>query len=250
MAEDKVTETLLAALKQAQVEPGEQRLFKSGKLAGLFAGRQGVSGEAAARAVREGLLEVVRTETRGKISIDWVRPTPRSIHFVHDHESPLQTLKELRAALAASQAGVPQWLDEIRQELKTAGDRVAEQAERALRRLEALGDRVEEALLRLDMAPLLPNGSAEPLHWAADAITYLERRKTSGPTGDCSLPELFRAVAERHPGLSVPEFHDGLRRLQDRRALRLLPVTGPAGDLAQPEFALLEGGTVYYYAGR
>src|SRR5262245_33508924 len=50
---DKVSEILLAALKQAMVEPGEQRLFKSGKLAGLFAGRTGVNAEAAEKALRD-----------------------------------------------------------------------------------------------------------------------------------------------------------------------------------------------------
>src|SRR5438067_1451323 len=70
---DKTLETLLDALKQALTEPKEQPLYKSGKLAGLFPGRTGSNGEAAARAVREGLLDVVRTETRGKTVIEWVR---------------------------------------------------------------------------------------------------------------------------------------------------------------------------------
>src|SRR5688500_13815185 len=43
MGMDKVTETLVTALKQALTEPNEQRLFKSGKLAGLFPGRTGTS---------------------------------------------------------------------------------------------------------------------------------------------------------------------------------------------------------------
>src|SRR5690349_7939914 len=59
---DKLTETLVDALKLALAEPGEQPLFKSGKLAGLFASRVGVNAEAAARALEERLLEVVRTE--------------------------------------------------------------------------------------------------------------------------------------------------------------------------------------------
>jgi hypothetical protein len=159
-------------------------------------------------------------------------------------------LKELQSALAATQRGVPHWLEEIRKELQTASDRVAEQALRTLGRLEALGNRVEEALRRLDMPVALPNGSAESLSWAADAVTYLDRRKASGVAGDCSLPELFQALVERHPGLSVPDFHDGLRRMHDRRALRLLPFTAPPGELTQPEFALLDGATVLYYAGR
>ena len=47
MTKDKVTEALVEGLKQALAEPGEQRLFKSGKLTGLFPGRTGANAEAA-----------------------------------------------------------------------------------------------------------------------------------------------------------------------------------------------------------
>src|SRR6059058_291622 len=60
MSTDKVLDALIAALKQALAEPDEQRLFRSGKLPGLFATRSGANAEAAERAVRDGLLEVVR----------------------------------------------------------------------------------------------------------------------------------------------------------------------------------------------
>src|SRR6516225_4269822 len=55
---DKVTQVLLDALKDALAQPGEQRLYRSGKFAGIFAGRTGLNGEAVARALRDGLLEV------------------------------------------------------------------------------------------------------------------------------------------------------------------------------------------------
>ena len=52
---DKVSTILIDALKQAWAEPAEQRLYKSGKLDGLFSSRMGVNGEAASRALRDGL---------------------------------------------------------------------------------------------------------------------------------------------------------------------------------------------------
>src|SRR4051794_25908874 len=79
MPTDKVTETLLVALKEGLARPGEHRLYKSGKLDGLFPGRSGANTEAAARALREGLIETVRTETKGKTIIDWVRVTPKAV---------------------------------------------------------------------------------------------------------------------------------------------------------------------------
>src|SRR5262249_26176744 len=82
---DKVTPILIEALRQAAAEAGEQRLYKSGKLSGLFPGRAGANAEAAAQALRDGLLEVVRTETKGKTTIEWVRVTPKGVEFLHNH---------------------------------------------------------------------------------------------------------------------------------------------------------------------
>src|SRR4051812_14640057 len=60
---DKVTQVLLDALKEALAHPGELRLYRSGKLPGVFASRVGLNAEAAARALKENLIEV-RSETR------------------------------------------------------------------------------------------------------------------------------------------------------------------------------------------
>src|SRR5579885_435987 len=106
---DRFTETLLDALKLALADGGEHRLYRSGKLDGLFPGRTGTNGEAAAFALREGLLEPVRTETKGRTVIEWVRLTPRGVDYLHERESPLRALEELREALRTAEAGVPAW---------------------------------------------------------------------------------------------------------------------------------------------
>lgn len=248
---DKVTEALLAGMKQALAEPTEQRLYKSGKLTGLFPGRSGPSGEAATQAVRDGLLELVRTETKGKTAIEWVRLTPRGVNFLHDHESPVQVLRELRAVLQTSRDGVPTWLTQMREDLQAFQTGLAAEAQKYLQRLDALTRRVEEALLRADaIGPIVPDSIANGLPWAQDALVYLDRRKSNGAGGNCPLPELFEALREGHGDLGLTAFHDGLRRLNDRRALRLLPYTGPAGQLPQPEHAILDGADVFYYASR
>jgi hypothetical protein len=79
-----------------------------------------------------------------------------------------------------------------------------------------------------------------------DALAYLDRRSA----GNCPLPELFAAMRERHAELSLTEFQGGLRRLHDRRVLRLLPLEAPAVEMPEPEHALLDGAAVYYYAVR
>jgi hypothetical protein len=243
---DRVTEVLIAALKQALEDPSaERRLYKSGKLDGLFPGRAGTGGEAASRALASGLLEVVRTETKGKTAIDWVRLTPRGVEYLSDCESPARALHSLRDVLRANQQAIPAWLADMRATLRALDDRLATDAQKWMQRLDAMARRVEETLRRLDAAGPPPE-LAEAYPWAADALAYLDRRRGGGANGDCPLPELFNALARKHTGLSVGTFHEGLRRLRERRAVRLLPADG--SELTQPEFALLDRGLVLYLA--
>jgi len=247
---DKVTEALVAALKEALAGPGEHRLYRAGKLAGLFPGRAGANAEAAARALRDGMLEVVRTEAKGKVAVEWVKLTPRGVNFVHDHESPLVVLRELRSALETAQDGTPAWLAKVGMELQELSRRLTGEVQKYLQRLDALTQRVDEALRRAeaDGGPAVPDGVAAAVPWAVDVLAYLDRRQATGANGDCPLPELFAALREQHAELSLPDFHDGLRRLQDRRALRLLPA--PDQPLSEPEYALLDGVQLLYYAAR
>jgi hypothetical protein len=248
---DKTTETLTEALKQALADPAEQRLYRSGKLPGLFASRSGASADAAGRALREGLLEIARTETKGKTVIEWVRITPRGIDFVHESESPVRVLEELRDTLQMTREGMPVWLLQTQQELREAGNRVAERVQRLSQQLDALSRRVDEALRRADLSRVTrANGAEVAIPWARPALAYLDKRRDSGAAGQCSLPELFAALRPEHAELSIPEYLDGLRRLHDRRAVQLLPFSGSPAELPQPEFALLDGAEVFFYVTR
>jgi hypothetical protein len=241
---------LVEALKRALAEPGEQRLFRSGKLAGLFAGRGGASAQAAAEALRRGLLEVVRTEQRGKTAVEWVRLTPAGVDYLHAHESPRAVLAELRAALATSRAGLPLWTESLRADFDDFLGRLTEEVRQVQQRLDALDQRVEAALRRLDAAgPAVSDGVMALVPWALDALTYLDRRNTAG-AGACPLPELFAALYTQHPGLSLTAFHDGLRRLRDAGALTLTPFADPPELMSEPEYALPDGARFLYYASR
>ena len=66
----------------------------------------------------------------------------------------------------------------------------------------------------------------------------------AGAAGACPLGELIRAL----PGLTVPEFHAGLRRLHDVRAVRLTPA--PDGAVPDPEYALIVGAQTCSYVSR
>src|SRR4051812_46694180 len=88
----KVQAALLDGLKTALLGSHEERLYRGGKLPGLFSSRFGATGEAARQALRDGLLEVVRSEVKGKLTINWVRITPEGVDSLHRHESPRAVL--------------------------------------------------------------------------------------------------------------------------------------------------------------
>jgi hypothetical protein len=240
-------ELLLSALKAALAAPGEHRLFRSGKLPGLFPSRVGESAEAALAALKDGLLETVRTEVRGKIVTEWVTATPKAAPFVHEHDSPRAALLELKDVLTATRAGVPTWLDEVRQEVTQLSARFENHAATLLRRLDDLADRIDAAIRRSELqAPAVTDMLTGVVPWAAWALECLDRRRATGHGSTCPLPELFANVRDRYPDLTLPAFHEGLRRLHDARTLRLRP----AAEMPEPEHALLADGALMYLVER
>ena len=247
---DKPTQTLVDGLKQALNQPGEQRLFRSGKLPGIFPGRAGSNADAAARGLRDGLLEITRTETKGKVTTEWVRATPRAVEFVHQHESPVQALADLQAVLQMTQQGIPAWMAELRNELQALGDRLTEQAQKIAHQVDALSRRVAEAIAHTEAnGPRPPADMAAIVSWGGLALDYQEKRKTAGMANACTLPEMFTALREKQAELTLAAFHTGLRKLHDRGVVRLLAHEGHDA-LPEPEYALLDGATTFYYVSR
>ncbi|HEV3383760.1 MAG TPA: hypothetical protein VG097_03040 [Gemmata sp.] len=241
------TELLLDALKIAIATPGEHRLFRSGKLRGLFHSKVGLAMEASLVALREGLLETARTEVKGKIIIEWVQATPKAMTFIDENDSPKSILRELKGVLATTRAGIPQWLMDVKQETANLSAKFEKRAAEMLRRLDELTIRVESALRRAEAnGPVLAEPVSRVVPWAVEALEYLDRRSLSGIAGDCSLPELFHAIRVKFTDLSLPAFHSGLQRLQDVRALRLIP----SSDMSEPEYALVVGGQMMGAVGR
>jgi hypothetical protein len=251
MAKDKATEVLLEALRQALASTAEQPIFKTGNQTGLFVGKTGIHLEAAERAKREGFLEVTRTETKGKTTIEWARITPAGVDFLYEQESPLRVLSNLQEVLQSNRQGFPAWLSQMQEALHQISNRLSLDAQRWSQQLEALQNRVTHALQRLETRePNLNNGMLSAVPWATDALSYLDRRALGGEVGSCTIRELFAALKPIHAGLSLASFHSGLRRLRDGRIVRLLPASNGASSLAEPEYALLDGGDLLYFVTR
>jgi hypothetical protein len=243
---EKATEILVQALKEAMARTEEQPLYKSGKQPGLFASRTGMNAEAADIALRDGFLEIVRTESRGKTEVEWVRITPRGVQFVYQHESPKAVLEELVGVLRPGREALPRWLEEMRAQFQAFLHRAETLLERQYHQLGQLLQRAEEALRRL-----MVDTPASPLDaWHLDALDYLERHRIAAQTRDCPLPALFLELRQKHPELTLATFHEGLQRLRDRGAITLVTFGGHLSELKEPEYALLEGAAVYYMVRR
>lgn len=89
---------------------------------------------------------------------------------------------------------------------------------------------MEELLLEPDLAPAV--------------LAHLAHH--SGPA-DCPLPDLFRTLAANGP-LTIGEFHDCLRELHAEGRVSLPQWTGPLYALPEPQYALLIGHGIAYYA--
>jgi hypothetical protein len=254
---DRVTELLIETLARALAVSGEHRLFRSGKLDGLFPSRSGPSAEAADRAMRTGLLERARVETKGRTEIEWVCITPAGVEFLHQHESPVSALHRVQASLHANQEAIPCWLESMQRILQEMQTRLSAEAASWQQRLAGLEQRLADTLRRLEAAsPLVPPEVLATHPWTLDALNYLDRRRTcmnsargEGQADDCPLPELFDAVRAHHPALTLADFREGLLRLHQRRALRLRPAQPPE-VVTRPEFALYDELGPYYYAMR
>ncbi len=235
---------LLEAIKTGAQARGEVRLYVRGKLPGLFEQRTRETCDLANQAVQDGLLEITRVETVGKTTVEWVRVTQKGLEFLLESESPIRALEDLRDALAVHRDGLPDWAANLQAKIDSLSRDVAAEISHVRAKLDQLADRVDESLSRLRMTNTAPTTTP----WAADALRFLESRRQVGLGTRCPLADLFAALRGKHHDLTLREFHAGIRRLREGSVLTLHPGTSP-DDAPGPEFALLDGATVYYYAG-
>lgn len=243
---DKHKFLLLEALRFGAGHPDGTRLYRSGKLAGLFAGRTGAHAAVAESALRDGFLEMVKVERRGKTAVEWVRVTPRGLEYLLHNDSPVRALEDLRSVLDAQRQGLPGWIADLRQQIDGLERRLSAEVEAIGARLDRLSARALEAIQRLEQGR---DADVSSVPWARQALTHLEEREAAGLGAACALGDLFAALNGGEAALTLKDFHAGLRRLAERGLVRLLPDEG-AGPPRAPEYGLLDGNGVYHRVAR
>jgi hypothetical protein len=202
---------------------------------GLFAATA-LGKQAARHCLDEGLLRVLRTETRGKTTCEVCTISDKGLTYLLGQTSPRQVLEDFLRVLEARQ--------------NQLGDLVAA-ARQMHAGLDALRASAEQVLQQVRTGPPPgTNGHAKPAGdaWTEQAVTLLDRWQASGASEDFPLPDLYQRLRASAPDLSIGRFHDGLRRLHDQERIYLHPWTGPLHDLPEPPYALLVGHEIAYYA--
>jgi hypothetical protein len=229
---------ILEALQRVVVESHGLPLY-SGKTGGLFAAT--ATGRLAAQACKDdGLIEVLRTETRGKAAQEICGITAKGRALLLGQTNPRSVLERLVETLEARD-----------RQLCDIADAVA----RARHDLAFLRTATLQILDQVQLRQHIPgagswetNGKHDSSDLPASVKSELQRWHDAGMLGDCPLPELFRRLRPAFPDVTIGQFHDQLRLLHQGLLIYLHPWTGPLYELPEPAFALLAGHEIAYYA--
>jgi hypothetical protein len=268
---DKLTQLITDALTQAAADPGGMPLYASKSEPGLFPPTTAAK-SAAKRCLDDGLLQVLRSETKGKQAREVCGITDAGLQFLIDRVSPKQVLDDFVRVLEARQSQADELLATARRMvdgligLRTAVNAILPRIVDTRIPIPANPERLRQGDTPDPIAdtPASPNHRVAYMNGTAtlaasprtDAdelagavLTHLADWAASAGAGqDCPLPELYRALTPREAPPTIGEFHDCLRRLHASRQIYLHPWTGPLYTLPEPHYALLVGHEVAYYA--
>jgi DNA-binding PadR family transcriptional regulator len=257
---DKSSEIIMAALRRASVEPAGMPLHGS-RGQSLFAAS--ASGKNAAQLCKsEGYLQIVKTEHRGRRVREIYAITEKGLAYLLHQVSPKQVLEDLVRALHSQQTQIGELLATARHwqansdSCKTLVQKVLHQAGQCAWGTSNVNGKAEKKTSQDSSAtdetqiehgkesvfdPCFIGGSA-----LGEAIlSQLHQWRESGAAGDCPLPELFRRTGQN---LSIGQFHDQLRALQEQQQIYLHPWSGPLHEIPEPALAFLAGHGIVYYA--
>lgn len=221
---DRSSATLLSGLSLALTDPPTNLLHGTRQEPGLFP-RTAVGRQAAQRSKEEGYLEVVRTEQKGKSTLEHCTLTPKGMGYLLAEGDPEQILGDFIRAVEKRESQIEVLLTvtrELQGELRSLRRNVST----VFDHFRPSGEIPSDALICQVLQ-----------HWSSQSVA-----------GDCPLPELIAHCREQCPSLTTGAFHDALRRLHEQEQIYLHPWTGPLYAIPEPSCALLVGHEIAFYA--
>jgi hypothetical protein len=128
------------------------------------------------------------------------------------------------------------------------------------RKREGLLSAVLQAIEHARQAPAVPPAPLPPVQptvrleaarepeWLDEVVRMTAEQKQRDPFKRLTLPEIFGRLQEKHPRLTIGQFHEGLRTLHERRSVKLLPFTQHLSTIGDTRNALYLDREVMYYA--
>lgn len=233
----------LAALSRALADPAPKPLLGTKAKPGIFIGGTPAIKGCAQRSIERGWFEATgASEGQGRSKKPLYRITPAGIAYVLEHGPPAELLRDMLTALD----GQTRRLERVQTEVGTAADLARAQTRAVSELLTRVVPPNLSELLRSAVAAPSSSDSSTNTAWAAKALKYLAEHRRRNPYGRCPLAELFQKTAAAS-GLSIGQFHDGVRQLAAQGKIALHPFTGAAYQLQDEQYALVAGQEIKYY---
>jgi hypothetical protein len=233
----------LESLAQAIADPTPKLLAGAGKTPGFFKGR-GPAVQAAIRLCeeRQWLAPTGQFSGKGRSQKPLYAVTAAGLQAVLSQSEPVALLRKQQELLT----GVRGVLDALARRLEPLEKTLGE-----LNRKMEPPD-LQQVLAKLSPAPgppaRPPDGAPPNSDWLEEVISLVRQQRERDRYQPLTLPELYAKLQQARPGLTLGQFHDGLRTLREKGRLRLTPYTRALATLPDPRNALFLDGEVMYYA--
>lgn len=228
----------LDALCRAVADPTAKVLYGSAKVAGIFKAG-GASEKAAARLCldKQWLEPTGAFLGKGASKKELHRITPAGIHEALENTEPAALVRSLLPAL---QDGT-QTLHVLREQIgKLAG--MIETMFTAVGQLarQVQPPDVEQVLRKLEAEKPAAAPSAEPpaADWMDEVVQMVREQKQRNAFQRLTLPQIYQRLKTSRPALTLGQFHDGLRTLQEQRRIQLGQYTQALATLDDARNAL------------
>lgn len=232
----------ISALSRAMVDQIPVKLHGTAKSPGIFLGSGQKQKLAAALCLENGWLqgtgEFVGT---GKSKSETYRITPKGTEFALENAEIPLLLRDLLMA-NDSQREV---LKQITNQLKTLNESAPAQHDLLLQLKQKASippETTHSAAVSHPAAATSTDGK-----WLSQIVEYVKQYRNRNPHRSCPFSELFKVIATP-AGITIGQFHDGLRLLARERKITLEPWTRAMSDLENDHLALVQGKETKFYA--
>jgi len=251
MAEDAIAGLATDALTELLADPAPRVLHGSRTLLGIFKGGSQKEKAAAKWCLDNNWLEPTGASVgKGKSQKELYRLTSEGLKSILAHGDASKLLRRLQESVEQLSVQVGDVVSALQASLPALKSAISQ-----------LGERLKppdlDELRRLASATALPESSkqqrpaatsaGERMDWGKEIVKMVSEQKQRNAFQRLTLTVIYQRLRASYPELTLGEFHDGLRRLQEQRRILLGPYTQALATLDDARNALYLDREVKYY---